>query len=208
MKAQTTAIGFVMALALALPTAAAGEGVSGSVVPPENSAATQYTEALPTAGGDKQADGGGKKSSPKKVLGAKNAHKLESHGREGREVAEVVAETAPETSAPVEAAPAPKPQHASTGNGNGNSKGNDKGHSARPHRSPNLDKAPAPRPDETPTATELPKGSSAFGEVVAAMTGSSSSGQLGVLLPLAIAAAIAWSLFFFWRQRRRPANQP
>jgi len=211
MKARTTAIGFAAALALALPSAAVGEGVSGSVVPPENSAATQYTEAIPTAGGDKQAEGG-KKSSPKKVLGAKNAHKLESQGKAGQEVAEVVAETAPESSAPAERSPAPEPKHKSTGGGDHEADGNGKaggtgakGHHANGGNRPPGDKAPAAPQPEASTSTELPSGSSAFGEVLAAMTGSSSSGELGAWLPLAILAALAWALAYFWRQRR-PAS--
>lgn len=211
MKAQTTAIGFAAALALALPAAAAGAGQTGSVVPPENSAATQYTEAIPTAGGDKQAGEGGRKASPKKILGAKNAHKLESHGKEGQEVAEVVAETAPETSVPAEVAPAPepRPQHASTGGGDGKAQGggNGKAHHAKPDgqaNRPHRDREPTPV-EPAPAATPTPDGSSALGEVLAAMTGSSSSGELGALLPLAILAAIAWGLAYFWRQRR-PAS--
>jgi hypothetical protein len=207
MKARTIAVGFVaaLALALALPAFAAGAGVAGSVVPPENSAATQYTEAIPTAGGDKPADGGGKKASPAKVLGTQNAHKLESHGKQGREVAEVVAETAPTTSPSAEETSSPEPRHAASGSGNGGSRGNSK------------EKAPAENPpqggnealgDAVPvaepakTAGELPSGSSGLGEVLAEATGSSSSGQLGALLPLAILAAIAWSLVYFRRQRR------
>jgi hypothetical protein len=50
-----------------------------------------------------------------------------------------------------------------------------------------------------------PHGSSGLGEVLGQATGSSSSGQLGLLLPLVVIGAIAWALAFFWRQRRRVA---
>jgi hypothetical protein len=209
MNARTTAIGFVAALALALPTSAVAAEDAGSVVPPENSAATQYTEAVPTAGGDKPSNGGGKKQTPAKVLGSKNAHKLESQGRDGREVAQVVAETAPEaTSAPAEPTPAPaKPSpdanaathHHHGGNGVSSGGGNAGGQAHPPHRPA----APVAAPPKT--STELPSGSSGFGEVLAEATGSSSSGQLGALLPLAILATIGWSLAYFWRHRR-PAD--
>lgn len=201
MKIRTTGIGFAVALALALPAAA--PGAEESVVPPENSAATQYTEALPTAGGDKEAGGGSKKPSPAKVLGARNAKQLESHGQDGREVARVVAETAPETSVASSGAPATKSPQTSSGD---TSQGGGKGAPHEPQQS-KADRSPhheaaAPEP-RTPTA--LPSGSSGFGEVIAEATGSSSSGGLGMLLPLAIVGAIAWSLSFLWRQRR-PAD--
>jgi hypothetical protein len=208
MKALTIGIGFVAAISLAIPASAFGAEVSNSVVPPENSAATQYTEAVPTAGGDKPSDGGGKKQTPAKVLGSKNAQKLESQGRDGREVAQVVAETAPETSAPAEPTPAPRERSSDTNaathqgqKGNGASPAGDNAgkRAHHPHRSA----PPVAAPPET--STELPSGSSGFGEVLAEATGSSSSGQLGALLPLAILAAIGWSLAYFWRQRR-PAD--
>jgi hypothetical protein len=207
MKAPTTASSFLMALVLALtlPAGAAAQE-EGSVVPPENSAATQYTEAVPTAGGDKQA-GGGHKPSPAKVLGDKNAHKLQSQGKDGREVAQVVAETAPETSPPVEASERPEVSSAQAGGdqAGGNSGGDGSGKGGHP----SLDKAdhqqtsepPAAQPSEL-TSSTLPDGSSGLGEVIGEATGSSSSGGLGLLLPLAIVAAIAWALACFWRQRR------
>jgi len=201
MKALTTAIGLIAAIGASLAPPAAAAAPAGSVVPPENSAATQYTEALPTAGGNKETGGGGKSGqrSPAKVLGTHNAHRLESHGKQGREVAEVVAETAPETSPPVEASPAPKPEHSSSGNGGGKAEG---GSHPPPHHAVNhVDRQLAP--SQRLTGREIPSGSSGLGEVLAAATGSSSSGQLGLLLPLAIAAAIAWSLAYLWRQRRQ-----
>jgi len=205
MKALTTGISFAAALTLALPASAAAVEEAGSVVPPENSAATQYTEAVPTAGGDSTSGGGHKKPSPAKVLGSKNAHKLESQGKDGREVARVVTETAPQTSTPTTTAPPVGAQRAGNGsNDKGNSKadggnGNSQGQAHRPRQ------VEPPPVKPAATTTDLPSGSSGFGEIVAEATGSSSSGQLGALLPLAILAAIAWSLAFFWRQRR-PAD--
>src|SRR3954454_20303165 len=96
MKAFKTGLGLLAMIAiLAASTAAHAE----YLVPPGNSAATQYTEAVPTAGGPKATNshkqGAGK--SPKQVLGDHNAAKLDAQGPEGRQVAQVVAATAPDT---------------------------------------------------------------------------------------------------------------
>ena len=59
-----------------------------TVVPPGNSAVTQYTESFPTSGGNTKSNSGiNGDASPSKVLGARNAHKLESKGQVGQEVA-------------------------------------------------------------------------------------------------------------------------
>lgn len=72
--------------------------------------------------------------------------------------------------------------------------------------------APAPKHGKTTggkgareVAAGQPGGSSGLGEVLGQATGASSSGQLGLLLPLAILAAVAGSLAFLWRRRRRTA---
>src|SRR5262245_20501085 len=68
----------------------------GETVPPENSAVNQYTEAFPTAGGDREAHGQrGKNLSPGKVIGAANAKKLNEQGAAGRATAKLAADTAP-----------------------------------------------------------------------------------------------------------------
>jgi hypothetical protein len=183
MKAPTTASGILTALALALLPSAAAAQEESSVVPPGNSAATQYTEALPTAGGDKET-GGDHKPAPSTVLGSKNAGKLQSQGKDGREVAQIAAETAPETSPPAQSEPAP------AGGG-----GNTGGKAA--HR-----QDAEPTHTVQPVSSELPDGSSGLAEVIAEATGASSSGGTGLLLPLSIVAAIAWALTYLWRQRR------
>lgn len=84
-------------LALSAPTAGA------AVVPPGNSAANQYTESFPTAGGQAtpgktiRAQGGGGSS---QALSGAEAQQLEAAGPTGRALAEVVAETAPTGVAP------------------------------------------------------------------------------------------------------------
>lgn len=207
MKARTAGIGLAAALSLVLPAAAMGEEEAASVVPPENSAATQYTEAIPTAGGDKEANNGGRKPSPAKVLGAKNAKRLESHGKEGREVAEIVAETAPTPTASTPPSTSPSQSSQGSSDKDGGAKENGDGHQDAAGGTGSGGSGPPPGSqartlEPTPTTTELPSGSSGLGEIVAEATGSSSSGRLGALLPLAILAAIAWAFAYFWRQRR------
>jgi hypothetical protein len=52
---------------------------------------------------------------------------------------------------------------------------------------------------------EDPDGSSGLGEVIAQATGSSDSGQMGMLLPLLIFGAFVCAAIYLWRQRRRAA---
>jgi len=185
--------------ALVLPATAA----AAPVVPPENSAATQYTEAIPTGGGQKDAGkvGDRGKRSPASVLGSHRAKKLEAKGREGREVAEVVAATAPRS----ETAPAPDPESASKPVGEKAANGNDDekkadGGAAKRKEPPN-----GPQSAAAEHRLDIPAGSSGLGEVLAQATGSSSTGELGGLLPLILLATIFWAIAFLLRQRRRAA---
>lgn len=149
-------------------------------IPPGNSAANQYTEAYPTAGGDsggKQGDKG--RATPADTLGSRNADRLESKGKAGAETAAVAAETAPppmETSGGSPAEP--------NGNGGGSQPG--AGGNAAPQGA----------------AIDSPSGSSAFGEVVAQATGSADDGNLGLLLPIVILATVAGSIAYLARRHR------
>lgn len=209
----------VPALALAifaLPATANAE----SFVPPSNSAAAQYTEAFPTAGGEKQVSGhkNGKRT-PAKVLGGHDAHKLESKGKQGREVANFAAETSPAStpvpepgnaaSAASETGAGSNPQagektqadekkksHADEGTAGSGNGGGGGGKGANQASGSTQAAHPSASVGE-------PSGSSGFGEVIGKATGSSSSGELGILLPLAVVATVVWALVFYWRQRRR-----
>jgi hypothetical protein len=190
-----------MALA-AIPASAAAE----AYVPPGNSAATQYTEAVPTAGGPKATNNSkhGHSRSPDRVLGTHKTAKLDAQGPQGRAAAEVAALTAPsavgaKAEAPAAPGPgAPEPQGGQAGSGgiqagNGSNSGDlgQSAHSASPGHPAQSDSG----------------GSSGIGEVVGQATGSSSSGQLGVWLPLLIAAIVIWSgAYVLRRQRKRPAG--
>lgn len=173
---------------------------SAPVIPPENSAATQYTEAFPTGGGQEDAGKAGdrNKRTPAKVLGSRKAKKLEAEGREGREVAEVVAATAPSSDPALESQPssAPAPQR----------KRSDNGEKAVGGGPANRDEPPGGAVNR-PTEPELdiPAGSSGLSEVLAQATGSSATGALGGLLPLIVLATIFWALAFLLRQRQKTA---
>jgi hypothetical protein len=160
-------LGLIGAIAATLCPAAA---TAQRLVPPGNSGVNQYTETFPTAGGDAVAGDGGKRS-PKKVLGANNARRLEEAGPEGRAAAALAAATAPASRA------------VATGHGGSGGKQAGGGGNGRP-------------------AAGGVSGSSGLGEVIGQATGASSSGQLGILLPLAIVAAAIGSLAFLWRRRR------
>lgn len=189
-----------MAIAtLALPAMAGAE----YLVPPGNSAATQYTETVPTAGGNRDAEKDRRRGnrSPTTVLGADNARRLDKQGSAGHEVAEFAAETAPEETVGEALAPSGE---SSDQRGDG-----DPG--------PEQERKPADGDDARATdangsagtgsgGSSPPSGSSGLLEVIDQATGASSVGQIGVLLPLAILATLAWALAFLLRQRNRPTT--
>jgi hypothetical protein len=185
---------------LALPASSA----AAPYVPPGNSAATQYTEAVPTAGGPKATNKskGGKTKAPSQVLGSRNTERLDAQGPQGHAAAEVAAATAPATVATAAA----ETQPATTANSEDSSRsGGQGGNSVGPHTGG----AGAPAGDRAATKTgdtthaQNPSGSSAFGQVVDQATGSGSSGQLGLLLPLLIVAVVVWSVAYLLRQQRK-----
>jgi hypothetical protein len=181
--------------ALVLPTSALAE----YLVPEGNSAVNQYTEGFPTAGGEKGSDSGKEKEpvKPGKTIGANNAKKLQDMGPEGAAVAEVAAETAPPN--------VTVPNEPSGNQGTAKPGKQGSGSKDKPNNGGGTEEEAASAPPAG-NGSSGSDGSSGLGEVVSAATGSD-SGHLGVLLPLAILAAIAWALAFAWRQRKRPATQ-
>jgi hypothetical protein len=188
------AVGTAAVLAiLALPSVAVGE----TVVPPGNSAATQYTETFPTAGGNTKVNGslgGGGSShsggrSPAKVLGSNTAEELESHGAEGRTVAALAAESA-----------AGGEEEGGSGGGkkNGAGGGGSSGGSGGGGSAP---KGANGAGGNGSLASEAPAGSSGFSEVLSHATGSS-SGEMGIFLPLVLLAAPLCALAYAWRRRQ------
>jgi hypothetical protein len=182
MNAPGKGLGTLALTTLAL--AVSGSAGAATVVPPGNSAATQYTEALPTAGGPKGTDRTqeqGRKRPPREVLGAHKTQRLQAQGAEGRAVAEVVAETAPTSLS-----------RSSVDSGGKKTQGS--GH-REVHRADSGGSSPRPVGNN---------GSPPLGEVAAQATGSSNSGQMGFLLPLLIVATLAWASIYWLRQRKRP----
>jgi hypothetical protein len=177
-----TAIGMAALTALvALPPSAVAE----TVVPPGNSAATQYTETFPTSNGEADLNQGidGGEREPSKVLGAKTAHHLDNAGPEGEAVATFAAATAP----PTAAAPGGGARRTSSHRGQGSA-----------HPGAGSDAAePAGRGVSLPRSS----GSSALGQVVGQATGVD-SGRLGIWLPLLLGATAAWAIVYAWRRRQ------
>ncbi len=179
---------------LALPQAAS----AAYYVPPSNSAATQYTESFPTAGGDRDAENGaGKHHSPTKVLGSRNTQRLESQGPEGRAVAEIAAETAP-TGAATATTTAQKPK-----NKNGNGSAAARGGTEKTSGSSASGTSQGPSAASQTLDPSGSSGSSGLGEVIAQATGGTSSGGLGLLLPLTLLGGVAWAAIYLSSKRRR-----
>jgi hypothetical protein len=215
MKKLKTAIAMtVFAALMAIPSQAAAE----NIVPPGNSAATQYTEVFPTAGGNAAIKngsiGGGKKGAAEKTLGQATTKALEEHGSEGRAVVELASEGAP--------APSPAPEGgeggasgasgnggsgeeskgtaaggASTGQGGGGSGGAGGSHSggAKAGGQP-----AASIPAATAAGAQV-SGDSGPAAILAQATGSS-SGTMGIFLPLLLLVALVWAAAYSWRQRQ------
>jgi hypothetical protein len=178
---RTTPVLLVAAIvALCLPAAA----TAAEPVPAGNPAATQYTEAFPTAGGPRDAEGSqkGNGARPNQVLGERNARRLESQGEAGREAAALAAETAPSQSG------------GSTGSASNGGKGAGGKGAGSGTRAPG------------DSASNSGGGHSGFDEVLGQATGSSSGGGISPLLPLVILGTIAWALAYLLRQRKSQAE--
>lgn len=174
---------------LALPSAAGAD----YYIPPENSAATQYTEAFPTGGGHREPGAGQDRSrSPDQVLGERNARKLAAQGPQGEAAAEVAAMTAPPTPA-ADQVTTTEPRSAGSKGGKPATGG-----SAQPSKP--LPELPPPTNASSPPIQ--PEGSSGLGEVAGQALGTSSAGSTGALLPLAFLGAIAWSFVYLTRKRK------
>lgn len=185
-----------------LPAAAGAE----YLIPDDNSAVNQYTEGVPSAGGDRDVKGpkGNGKPTPQEAIGAEVVKKLEKQGGDdGSRLAEVTAETAP-------TAVAETPSEgggAAAGDGSGNN-GGANGDMSRGGGGKAADKADDRRGGDEATAGAAangggPDGSSGLGEVASTALGSSNGG-LGPLLPLILLAALLWGGYYAWRQRSHP----
>ncbi len=195
MKAPTTRLSLAaIAISAFFATPVAAATVEEAVVPPSNSAATQYTETFPTSGGNKKTDQKPSHRSPAKVLGTRNTQKLEKQGPEGKAAAEAAAATAPTTIS------TPQPAHGPFTQGKGSERsGNGSGGASIP---PHGSGAASGGETARPPASE-PTGSSGIGAAIGQATGISSADQSGPLLPLVILATVLWALAYLRRQRRQ-----
>ena len=201
MRMPKTAIAIAaLCVALSLPVLAG----AAPYIPPGNSAATQYTETFPSSGGNVEVNGSiaGGGGSPQKALGKKTAEALNEAGPEGEQVAELAAEAAPEETVASDESGAGK-----QGDGKGESSGDqgkkkdDKGENAGGvggNGGGPGDGATSPGQSGIDSSVS---GDSAAGQVASYAT-LSSSGSMGIFLPLVLLAALAWAVFYVWRRRR------
>lgn len=205
MRKTRLLIAALAATALCVPASALG----AAIVPPGNSAVNQYTQQVPTAGGNVQ--GGSKAAKPNKVLGKKTTSELAQQGPDGQAAAELAAETAAPSAAPVSeesSAPA-KP----AGGGKGDQKKKEKKHKKAPKPSGGKEKGaaagtgggasgPSSGSGQGAGSTGAASGgSSALGQIAAQATGTS-SGQLGLLMPLALVLGLLFCGAYLARNRR------
>lgn len=221
MKKLKTAIAITVFAAL---TAIPSQAVAENIVPPGNSAATQYTETFPTAGGNaaikNSSIGGGEKRSPDKVLGHSTTKKLEEHGNEGRAVVELASEGAPAPSSSTGGGHGGgsggsggsagsggqptsgggggggSPGHASAGGGNGGNGSSAAGSHTAGNGAQQSTAIPA-----ASAATAQVSGDSGPSAILAQATGSS-GGTMGIFLPLLLILALAWAVAYSWRRQR------
>ena len=197
-----------VATALALPTVAAAE----YYVPPANSAANQYTESFPGAGGE--SDGKRKEVTPGTALGEGNAKKLESKGPAGKATAEIAAETAPpqlvDDGSGGEGAGKTGGNGQAGGNGGGASDGNGEGEGGTGATGTgtggsNGGGSSGGGGKGEPANVQQPQGSSGLGQVLGQATGAS-EGNLGLWLPLAIVLTLIGSVAYWVRTRQAQAG--
>ena len=196
-----------LALALvACPVPAAA--LAGAIVPPGNSAANQYTETFPTSKGEEDAQGKKKSGvTAAQVLGAGKAHELEDKGKAGKAVADFAAETSPTVVEPSGEAgseagegepqgPGKSENGAGGPAGDGNEEGSESSGGAGGGKSPSGGSG-AGSADATASS-----GSSGLGEIASQATGTS-SGTLGLWLPVILIAVLARSIAYVWRNRQQ-----
>jgi hypothetical protein len=193
--ARIAALGALL-VGLALPAQALAE----YYVPPGNSAANQYTESLPSAGGESsggRGHGGGGTPTPQQSLGARNAKRLEAQGPAGEATAELAAETAPPAKLVQVDTGSSSPAGGQAGSGNGPNNGSGKQGNAQ-------NESGGGSGSKENHHVNQPSGSSGIGELVSQATGSGDDGNLGLWLPLLIVATIAGSIGYRLRSRHGP----
>lgn len=198
MKTRLHILRIVLTTASAVALVAPAQSLADYYVPPQNSAANQYTESFPGAGGEK--GGKAKGVTPADTLGSRNAERLEQRGPAGKAAAEVAAETAP---TPVTSADAGASggsggtSGAGTGPGNGaggSGSGTATGGGSTSTGGGETGVGPSAKVDQ-------PEGSSGFTQVLGQATGVG-DGNVGLWLPLVILLTLAGSIAYAARLRR------
>ena len=179
------ALGLGILIILLIP-AAAGARVR-TVAPPGNSAVNQYVESVPTAGGGRPTGtihaGGSAGSGGSGPVAPSTQHALAQQGADGLAAAALARATAPAAGA------SPSNRASSTGSGGTSGAGT--------HSIPRAGGAGL-----HPSTGSAGGGSSGVAAVLKTLTGSSSHGGLGLLLPLILIVTAIGSGVFALRRRR------
>lgn len=162
----------IVALLLAIASGTAAAQGPGRLAPPGNSAVDEYTEVVPTDAGGRPASGL-VAAKPGKPLSGRTARALRAQGADGRAVAALVVATGPERARTTPGAGA--------------------GHHGVPALRPGAPGGSAKDPGRGPLSS-----------IVATLTDGSggSSGGLGLLFPLLLAAALVAVLAMRFARRR------
>jgi hypothetical protein len=201
----------VATTAVAVPSHAFAE----TVLPPGNSAVNQYTQTLPTPKGNVSVEGDSI-GQPNKVLGHKNTKKLDQEGEDGRAAAELAAATSPSPdsgdgdstgkSGSGDDKEGSQGGNGGSGAGNGGSgNGNGGGGSGGSSGGSGSGGGSGTATSTVSFDASSAQGSSGLGTVLGQATGSSTSGGLGLLMPLAIVLGLIWCMVYLWRQRQTVA---
>jgi hypothetical protein len=218
---KTAILAAALVVLFALPSVAS----AGQVVPPGNSAATQYTQVFPTSGGNVSVgasigEASGEEKPPSKVIGKQTTRELESKGSEGKAVAQLAAESAPETPSEPEASETGESASGGAGQASGGDTAGAKA-GGQPSGASQGGQGPGGAPNgggaaandqaggaaagvpsgSTAAAEAAGSGSSGFSEVLGQATGAS-SGQMGAFLPLVLLAALLLALAYAWWRRQ------
>ena len=205
MKMRLHILKIALATALTVALVVPAHSLAEYYVPPENSAANQYTESFPGAGGEK--GGKGKKATPADTLGARNAERLEERGPAGKAAAEMAAETAPSQLPTTDATGGSGDSGddtgaagagANTGTGTG---GSGSGGSATSANGGSTSSGGGVNTEDNTAKVDQPQGSSAVGQVVGQATGIG-DGNVGIWLPLAIVLILIGSIAYGARSRQ------
>ncbi|HKO37596.1 MAG TPA: hypothetical protein VJU14_04440 [Solirubrobacterales bacterium] len=201
MRTRLHILRIALATALTVALVVPAQSLADYYVPPENSAANQYTESFPGAGGEKA--GKGQKATPADTLGSRNAKRLEERGPAGKAAAEVAAETAPSQAPAGGGANGGEAGGGSTGSGagvGGSGGGSGSGGTAAANSGSGSADRGAGGVGQS-TKVDQPQGSSGLSHVLGQATGVG-DGNVGIWLPLVILLTLAGSIAYAVRARQ------